>query len=142
MKMNNKLIVKEYIEKVLNAGDISLVEQFVSAEYTEVFNNQRFKVGIEGAKEHILGVRKTYPDIKLSINQLICEGDWVVTCYTMKGTHSGSWLDIKPTGKLMEITGVNVDRVVDGKIVEHGGAANMFEGLLEIGAIEILKDTK
>jgi hypothetical protein len=42
----------------------------------------------------------------------------------------------------MEVTGVNVDRVVDGKIVEHGGAANMFEGLLSIGAIEIVKDTK
>ena len=142
MKMNNKLIVKEYIEKVLNTGDISLVEQFVSAEYTEVFNNQRFKVGIEGAKDHILGVRKTYPDILLTITQQIYEDEWFVTCYTMKGTHSGSWLGIKPTGKLIEVTGVNVDRVVDSKIVEHGGAANMFEGLLSIGAIAIVKDAK
>lgn len=40
----------------------------------------------------------------------------------------------------MEVTGVNIDRVVDGKITEHGGAANMFEGLLTIGAIKIVKD--
>ncbi len=40
-----------------------------------------------------------------------------------------------PTGKAVVITGVNVDRVVDGLIVEHGGAANTFEALLEIGAI-------
>lgn len=68
MKRDNKLIVRGYIEKVLNGGDIDLLEQFVSSDYTEVFNNQRFKVGIEGAKEHILGVRKNYPDIALSID--------------------------------------------------------------------------
>jgi len=140
MKKDNKLIVREYIEKVLNGGDIDLLEQFVSSDYTEVFNNQRFKVGIEGAKEHILGVRKNYPDIALLIDQQLCEGEWVVTCYTMKGTHAGSWMGIKPTGKIMEVTGVNIDRVVDGKIIEHGGAANMFEGLLTIGAIKIVKD--
>ncbi len=38
----------------------------------------------------------------------------------------------------MEVTGVNIDKVVDGKIAEHGGAANRFEGLLSIGAITIL----
>ena len=140
MKMDNKLIVREYIEKVLNEGDIGLLEQFISSDYTEVYNNQRFEIGIEGAKEHILGVRKNYPDIVLSINQQLCEGEWVVTCYMMKGTHAGSWMGIKPTGKILEVTGVNVDRVVDGKITEHGGAANMFEGLLAIGAIKIVKD--
>jgi predicted ester cyclase len=140
--MNNKLIVKEYIEKVLNTGDISQLEKFVSIDYTEVFNNQRFKLGIEGAKEHILGVRKNYPDIILSINRQICEGEWVVTCYTMKGTHSGSWMGIKPTGKIMEVTGINVDRIVEGKIIEHGGAANMFEGLLSIGAIKLVKEKR
>jgi predicted ester cyclase len=140
--MNNKLIVKEYIEKVLNTGDISQLEKFVSIDYTEVFNNQRFKLGIEGAIEHILGVRKNYPDIILSINRQICEGEWVVTCYTMKGTHSGSWMGIKPTGKIMEVTGINVDRIVEGKIIEHGGAANMFEGLLSIGAIKLVKEKR
>ncbi|MFQ5771327.1 MAG: hypothetical protein ACE5HX_12370 [bacterium] len=43
-----------------------------------------------------------------------------------------------PTGETIEITGVNVDKVVDGRIVEHGGAANMLEPLLEIGAIQVV----
>jgi len=74
----------------------------------------------------------------LEINQQITEGDWVATCYTMKGTHSGSWMGIKPTEKLLIVTGVNIDKVVDGKIAEHGGAANLFEGLLDIGAVKIV----
>ena len=47
---------------------------------------------------------------------------------------------MKPTGKTVEFTGVNVDRVVDGRIVEHGGAANLLGPLLEIGAIQVVGD--
>lgn len=50
----------------------------------------------------------------------------------------GSWLGMKPTGKDVEFTGVNVDKVVEGRIVEHGGAANMLEPLLEIGAVQVV----
>jgi hypothetical protein len=48
-------------------------------------------------------------------------------------------MEIKPTGKTMVTTGVNVDRVIDGKIVEHGGAANLLHSLLDIGAITVNK---
>jgi hypothetical protein len=56
----------------------------------------------------------------------------------MRGTHRGEWLGIAPTGKPVEMTAVNVDRVVDGKIVEHGGAANLLGPLLEIGAVRVV----
>ena len=42
---------------------------------------------------------------------------------------TGLWTGIKPTGKRIEVTGVNIDKIIDNKIVEHGGAANMFDGL-------------
>jgi predicted ester cyclase len=138
METDNKSLVKDYINIVLNEGDISLIPEFIAADYSEVFNGKKYAVGIEGAKEHITGVRSNYPDIKLTINQQIAEGDWVATCYTMNGTHTGSWMGIKPSGKKLFVTGVNIDKIVGGKIVEHGGAANMFEGLLDIGAIRIV----
>jgi predicted ester cyclase len=47
---------------------------------------------------------------------------------------------MKPTGKKVDITAVNLDRIVNGKIVEHGGAANMFEALLGTGAIKIVTE--
>ena len=56
----------------------------------------------------------------------------------MHGTHLGEWLRMKPTGRAVTMTAVNVDRVVDGRIVEHGGAANMLEPLLNIGAIKVV----
>jgi len=142
MKTIKKTIVKNYIEKVINTGDVGIITRFISHDYVEIYNNKRFSIGIEGAIEHIKGVRNTYPDLKLSIDNQIEEGDFVATCYTMRGTHTGSWMGIKPTGKKMEVTGVNIDKIIENKIVEHGGAANMFEGLLEIGAIKIVSEKK
>jgi|GEM_PF-3108511 len=47
----------------------------------------------------------------------------------MEGTHLGEWLDMKPTGKKLRITGVNIDRLVDGKIVKHGGTRRKSEAI-------------
>jgi predicted ester cyclase len=63
--------------------------------------------------------------------------NWVVTRVTMRGTHGGAWQGIQPTGKTVEVTAANIDRVVDGRIVEHGGAANLLGPLLAIGAIQM-----
>lgn len=134
----NKNIVRRYYEQVVNTGNIDEIEEFISEEYTEVLDGKRYSVGIEGAKAHIIGVRQTYPDLHLSIERQIAEDEWVVTCITARGTHQGTWLGIKPTGKPVAFTGVNVDRIVGGRIVEHGGAANMLGPLLEIGAIKVV----
>ena len=137
----NKAIVRRYYEEVGNTGNLDVIEQYISPEYVEVNEGKRHAVGIEGAKAHIVGVRQTYPDLHITIEQQIAEGEWVVSCITARGTHKGSWLGMKPTNKPVVLTGVNVDRVVDGRIVEHGGAANMLGPLLEIGAIKVIPDS-
>jgi predicted ester cyclase len=137
----NKLLVRRFYEDAFNTGNVELIESLVSPDYVEVHDGKRHLVGMEGAKAHAVGVRQTYPDLHILIEQQIAEGEWVVSCIKATGTHKGSWLGIKPTGKSVTFTGVNVDRVVDGKIVEHGGAANMLGPLLEIGAIKVVGNT-
>ena len=131
----NKILARRFYEEIVNTGKVEGIENLISPEYQEVHNGIKHAVGIEGAKAHILGVRQTYPDLHLTIDRQIAEGQWVVTCLTARGTHKGAWLGIKPTDKTVSFTVVNVDRVVDGRIIEHGGAANMLEPLLEIGAV-------
>jgi predicted ester cyclase len=133
----NKLLVRRYYQEVVNTGDVNRLTEFISPDFVEVHSNTRYPVGLDGARDHVLGVRQTYPDLHLTIEQQIAEGEWVVTRVTARGTHEGVWLGMRPTGEKLEMTGVNIDRVVDGRIVEHGGAANLLEPLLEIGAIRI-----
>lgn len=134
----NKLIIRHYIEEVINTGNVDQVERFISPDYVEIYEGKRYQLGIKGAQEHILGVRQTYPDLKLTVEQQIAEGDWVATSIIARGTHCGVWLGIKPTGKVLTYSAVNVDGVVEGRIVEHGGAANMLGPLLEAGAIRVV----
>jgi predicted ester cyclase len=134
---DNKALVRRYYEEVVSTGAVHRVPEFISTDYSEVYNNVTYPVGIDGAKEHILGVRTTYPDLRVTVEQQVAEGEWIVSRVTARGTHEGVWLGMRPTGRVLEMTGVNVDRVVGGLIVEHGGAANLLEPLLEAGAIRV-----
>ena len=132
-----KQIAREYYEQVVSTGDLDRVEEFISPDYVEVHDGQRHLLGVHGAREHVLGVRRTYPDLTLMVEQQIAEGEWVASLVTMRGTHRGEWLGMRPTGKPMRVTAVNLDRIVDGLIVEHDGAANLLQPLLESGAVRI-----
>lgn len=129
--------LRRFSEEIVNTGDVARISEGVSDDYTEVMDGTRDPDGIEGAASHILGVRRTCPDLRLTVDRQISEDEWVATCITARGTHTGEWIGIAPTGRKLTLTGVNVDRVVDGKVFEHGGAANMPGPFLEIGAIRV-----
>jgi predicted ester cyclase len=131
----NKRLVRRFVEEVINTGDVDRLADFVSADCVETDGKVRVVSGVEGMATHIKGVRAVWDDLTLTIDRQIAEGEWVVTQVTVRGIHRGEWLGIQPTNQPVVITGVNLDRVVDGRIVEHGGAANMLDALLEIGAV-------
>jgi predicted ester cyclase len=134
----NKRLVRRFIEEVVNTGEVDQMAEFVSADCVETDGKVRVVSGVEGMARHVQGVREVYAGLCLTVERQIAEGEWVVTQVTARGTHRGEWLGIKPTGRPIVMTGVNVDRVVGGRIVEHGGAANMLEALLEIGAVRVV----
>lgn len=132
MKDAKKEIVKQYIENILNTGNSEDVSTFVSPQYTEVVNNRKYHLGIKGIQKKIAGMREIYPDLKLSIDSQFTEGDWVITNYIIYGTQLGSWMGIKPTGRSIEIRGVNIDKIVDNKILEHGSSTDLLDPLIEV----------
>jgi predicted ester cyclase len=136
-KADNKSIMRQFIERIENTGDVSSIGEYISEGYTEIYEGQRYPIGIQGAIDHVLGVRRVFPDLILTIENQIAEGDWVVTSYSVTGTFTEEWFGMKPTGKPITFTGVNVDRLRDGKIIEHGGAANMLNPLLKAGVVQL-----
>jgi predicted ester cyclase len=135
-KFENKKIVSRFLEQIENTGDVSNIREFISEDYMEVYEGERYQLGIKGAIDHVQGIRRVFPDLILTIVNQMSEGEWVVTVYSATGTFIEEWFDMRPTGKQITFTGVNVDRIRDGKIVEHGGAANLMEPLLKAGVIE------
>ena len=80
--------------------------------------------------------KQTYPDYTMKIIRQYTDGDYVISEFIMRGTHKGDFLGITPTNKVLEITGVDIDRVVDGKIVEYGGSTETFETFWTNGLIK------
>jgi len=134
----NKQLVRRFYQEVVNTGHVDGIAAFVAPECVETDGKVRVVSGIDGMANHVLAVREVYPDLQLTIEIQIAEGDWVVTVVTARGTHRGTWLGMKPTGRALVFTGVNVDKVREGRIVEHGGVANMLEPFLEAGALRVV----
>lgn len=132
----NKRVVRRFVEEMVNTGDVTRMADVVSPDCVETDGLVRVASGVAGMAEHVRAVRAIYPDLHLTIERQIAEGEWVATNVTARGTHAREWLGMAPTGRSMVFTGVNVDRVVDGRIVEHGGAANMLLPFLAAGALE------
>ena len=123
--------IKYFYETVISENQIERMAEFISPECCVKMGEKLIPVGIEGIKEHIKATKQTYPDYRMKITKQFCDGDYVISEFVMRGTHKGEFIGITPTNKVLEITGVDIDKVIDGKIVEHGGAANTFETFFE-----------
>lgn len=133
--MDKKETVKYFYEVVVTNHLLEKVGQYVSEDCVLKNGEKLIHIGIEGMRDHLIAVKNTYPDYSMKIIRQYCEGDYVISEFIMEGTQKGEWLGINPTGKRLTFTGVDIDKVLDGKIVEHGGAVNTFETLFEAGMI-------
>ena len=133
--MNSAERIKYFYEIIISENQIERMGEFISPECCVKMGEKRIPVGVNGMKEHIKATKQTYPDYRMKIIKQFCDGDYVISEFIMEGTHKGEWIGIKPTGKRLVFTGVDIDKVIDGLIVEHGGAVNTFETLYEAGMI-------
>ena len=76
-----------------------------------------------------------FPDFEITVEDVVAEGDRVMTRWTARGTHKGQLMDIPPTGKSVEMEGITFNRVADGKVVEQRENADMMSLLQQIGAV-------
>ena len=127
--------IKYFYETIISENQIERMAEFISPECCVKMGEKLIPVGIDGMKEHIKATKQTYPDYRMKIIKQFCDGDYVISEFIMEGTHKGEWIGIKPTGKRLVFTGVDIDKVIDGLIVEHGGAVYTFESLFEAGML-------
>ena len=134
--MEAKEKVKHFYETVVTNGLIDQVPEYVSDDCIQRAGEKLFPLGVNGMKQHIVDVRKTYPDLTMTIIRQYSDGDYVISEFIAEATHKGEWLGMKPTGKRLSFTGVDIDKIADGKIVEHSGVMNTFETLFEAKIIQ------
>lgn len=129
--MNNAELVKAFYEVIVSENRLDELDRYISDDCVQKVGEKEIHIGIIGMKKHLVALKETYPDYAMKIIRQYSDGDYVISEFIMRGTHKGEFIGIKPTNKVLEITGVDIDKVVDGKITEHGGAVNTFETFIE-----------
>ena len=124
----NKAIVRDYLNEIVNKANMSAFDTFFAEDV--VFNETRnFREQYAALMQPI---RSAFPDHRLIVQDQIAEGDKVVTRVTIHGTHSGAFNGIPATGKQVEWSGIAMDRIANGKVVEMWHVQNMAKLMQQI----------
>lgn len=133
----NKRVVRRLLEEVMSGGKLGLLDELVAADYVDhdPANPPDLPAGREGLKQLVSGYRAAFPDVKMTVEDQIAQGDKVVTRWTARGTHKGDLMGISATGKQVTITGIFIDRVAGGKLVESWANWDTLGMLQQLGAV-------
>ena len=141
----NKAIVRRLIEAE-NKHNVALLDEFIAPDFVDARNTPFELRGLESYKQFETNVIKGFPDFQETIEDIIAEGDKVWVYFRFTGTHTGEWnlfgIPLAPTGKKITWTGVNIWRIVDGKVVERKSIRDILDFLRQLGIIEPTEKAK
>ena len=131
----NKAIVRRLYEEAITQKKPEVLDEIMSPDVVDHSPFPDQAPGLEGFKGVFALVLSAFPDYQSTVEDQIAEGDKVVTRYTSRGTHQGEFMGIAPTGNGVRVTGIDIDRVVEGKIVDHWSEADLLDMMQQLGVI-------
>ena len=134
MSAESKAVFQKFVDG-LNAKDADAIGQIMSANFIDHDLPPGQEPGIEGMVAMMRGFFAAFPDLKVTIDQLIAEGDLVAAAMTTEGTQTGDFMGIPASGKKISITEMHMFRVVDGKAVEHWGVSDAMGMMQQLGVM-------
>ena len=132
----NKADVRRYNDLVgeyWRTGDADILDEVVAPDF--VHHAPGLPPDLEGMKQALPMFRAAFPDMRLTEEDLVAEGDRVVDGVTVRGTHEGELMGVPPSGNPVEFMETHISRIADGKIVERWGQWDAMGIMQQIGGI-------
>lgn len=130
----NKEAVRQFFARIWNAGDEAAINLFLAEDTAG--NDPDFGMGREGFRAQWKNWRAAFPDIHFAIEELVAEGDAVVSRWTLTGTHQGEFMGIPATGKRISVSGMSLDHLKDGVLVSGFDGWDALGLRRQLGAID------
>ncbi|HXX21428.1 MAG TPA: ester cyclase [Candidatus Acidoferrum sp.] len=133
----NVELIKQSLAK-FNAGDLEgYLEMF---DRSVIFHglSRRLKPGVGGLREYYTALRHAFPDMRLSSEDLIAQGEKVANRYCFYGTHKGEYMGVAPTMKLVVTPGVVINLFKNGKCIETWQSTDALGFLTQLGVVKPL----
>ena len=135
----NKELVRRFFDEVWNRGDEAAIAAFIAAD--AVGNDPDFGTGRDAFRAQWRRWRTAFPDIHFAVEELVAEGDRVVTRWTLTGTHHGEFMGIPATGRLVSVAGMSLDLLANGQIVSGFDAWDALGLHRQLGALPDAPDS-
>ncbi|GAA0198893.1 ester cyclase [Haladaptatus pallidirubidus] len=134
---DNEAVVIREIEEVWNGdGDLGVIDDLVAEDV--VYHTPTMDMRGRGEyREMAEEVRNIFTDLEMTVADVVPSDDKVAVRYTVRGTHSGEMMGIEPTDERIEMTGILIDRVEDGKIRERHDVSDELGMFVQLGVVEL-----
>ena len=130
----NKALARSSFEEILNNVNLAIIDEVFSPNY--VLHTPAGPVhGPEGFKQFVLMYRNAFPDARYTLEEMIAEGDKVVTRLTLSGTQHRAFMGIPATSKYATVSDIEIFRIAGGKAVETWVQVDYLGLLQQLGAI-------
>ncbi len=133
LEQNKAIVLKFY--KAFDQKDIEQGRELMSADIVGRGMGTDTLNGLDAFMKYGMLMLSAFPDGYHVLEEIIAEGDKVVTRGTFRGTHQGELMGIPPTGRQVKFSVIHIDRVVSGKIVEHWGQGDTFAMMQQLGVV-------
>jgi steroid delta-isomerase-like uncharacterized protein len=115
----NKALIRRFYEQVWDNGNLDVCDEVFAADYVRHdLRPSEAAPGPEGQKRIAADFRSAFPDLRVEIDILVAEDDYVVGRWTASGTNRGPWGVLAATGRRATFSAVNIFRFEDGKVAE------------------------
>jgi steroid delta-isomerase-like uncharacterized protein len=133
----NKRISRRVAEEGFSQGNVDVFDEIVAENFVNHDPGvpPELPPGREGLKALARLYKGAFPDTQLTVEDQIAEGDRVVSRYSVRGTHEGDFAGLPATGKQVTVTGITIDRIEGGKIVESWNEFNQLGLLQQLGLV-------
>jgi steroid delta-isomerase-like uncharacterized protein len=141
MSQANKDLVYRWFEQVWNQGRESAIDELFAASGIAhgIGQGEATLHGPAEFKPFVRNLRGSLPDVRISVQDAISEGDKVTVRVLLEGTHSGPGLGVSPTGRKVRVAGIVLVRIANGQIVEGWNSWDQLGLLRQIGALPSLE---
>jgi len=131
---DNKAIVRRLIEEGFNQRNLAIFDELYAPDFVYYLGSTTIQ-GLEPYKQFTSMSFTAFPDVHFTIEDQVAEADKVVTRWTWRGTHQGPFQGIPPTSKHVMVTGVGINRIAKGKVVENWTNMDILGLLQQLGVV-------
>jgi steroid delta-isomerase-like uncharacterized protein len=135
MSTDAKDVTRRFYDEIINQKNINAIDRFCTGDFVDHNPPPGGKGSLDATKQQFLELVMAFPDLKMMIQDQIAEGDKVVNRVLVRGTHKGEYMGIQGSGKTIEIGGIDILRMVDGKAAERWGYFDDVTLMQQLGAV-------